>query len=213
MTSRRWFLPIAALGLGLAPGFARDARAQYGVSYGGLGNLGGTGGGGSSYGYGIRNGQVGSGYHAAGGLYGRAYRYSRPQTSVQFQPLMSAITSLPGWNGPTGGGHRRYRRHVVPPMTTYDESGRILWPSTIPDDPDSNRLKQAAEAAVRSVIHESKTTGHASVRPVIAAKSKLSAYERRILPDIKGRNVTGGDELEWFFFDIDRSLDTLTYYY
>ncbi len=76
-----------------------------------------------------------------------------------------------------------------------------------------NRLKQEAESAVRSVIQESKLTGHASVRPVIAAKNKLSIYERTILPDIKGRNVTDGDELERFFVDIDRSLDALTNYY
>ncbi len=81
MRSRRWLLPIAALGFALV-GSCPRRPAQYGVSYGGLGGFGGPGGG-SSSGYGVRTGQVGAGYRGAGGLYGRAYGYSRPQTSVQ----------------------------------------------------------------------------------------------------------------------------------
>jgi hypothetical protein len=51
--------------------------------------------------------------------------------------------------------------------------------------------------------------GATSIRPVIAAMEKLSAYERKILPGIKGRSVADGDALERFFVDLDRSLDEM----
>jgi hypothetical protein len=159
-------------------------------------------------GYGIRTGQVGSGYQSAYGLYRQAYSAPRAQTTVALQPLYSAITSLPGWNGPT----RRVRRraHVSysdPPIPRYDHNGKILWPGLVLDDPASAGLRREAETAFQAVFRESKSTGHASIRPVIDAKNKLSAYERKILPNIKGRRVADGDALERFFVDLDRSLD------
>ena len=221
MTSRRWFRLIAALVLVLAPADLRGARGQlagypsigqFGGGYG-TSALGGYGGG-SSVGYGIRTGQVGSGYGSTAGLYGQAYRVHRAQTTVALQPLYSAITSLPGWDGPTRRVHRRVRpRPLEAQVLTLDHNGKILWPSTIPADPASTALRQEAEAAVLAVVRESKSTGHASIRPVIAAKQKLSTYERKILPGIKGRSVTEGDDLERFFVELDRSLDAMNSVY
>ncbi len=63
---------------------------------------------------------------------------------------------------------------------------------------------------MRAVVRESKSTGHASIRPVIAAKTKLSAFERKVMPEVKAKNVTDGDALDTFFFNLDNALDTLT---
>ena len=63
---------------------------------------------------------------------------------------------------------------------------------------------------MRTVVRESKSTGHASIRPVIAAKTKLSAFERKVMPEVKAKNVTDGDALDTFFFHLDNALDTLT---
>ena len=82
-----------------------------------------------------------------------------------------------------------------------------------PRRPGIDRAAQEAEAAVLAVVRESKSTGHASIRPVIAAKQKLSTYERKILPGIKGRSVTEGDDLERFFVELDRSLDAMNSIY
>jgi hypothetical protein len=49
------------------------------------------------------------------------------------------------------------------------------------------------------------------VRPVIDAKNKLSAFERKILPEVRAKNATDGGALETFFFDLDNALDTMTY--
>lgn len=62
-------------------------------------------------------------------------------------------------------------------------------------------------------MSESKSTGHASVRPVIDAKHKLSAFERSVLPAIRTRNATDGAAVEMFFLDLDRALDELTFRY
>jgi hypothetical protein len=230
MTPRWRSATITALGLVLATTGGRGARGQFvggqapGAFRGGFGTGGGYGSNGfgsfagaSSLGYNVRNGAVGTGYGSASGLYGQAYRAARPQTTVALQPLYSAITSLPGWSG-TGGTHRVRRRvhHAqpsVPRTPPFDREGKIRWPSTIPTDPASSELRSAAEDAVRTVVRESTLTGHASIRPVIDAKNKLSALEHKVLPQVKDRNVTDGDDLERFFFDLNSSLDALTYVY
>ena len=213
------------------PATCGQARAQFGL----FGNSGGylssspviTGyganpyagyasfGGSYSSGYGVRTGQIGSGYLSAGRLYQQGYQAARPLTTTNFQPLYSAITSVPGWYGPATSRPRRrlHSRPSVPRTPPFDNNGKILWPSTIPDDPAVAGLRRAAEAAVRAVVQESKSTGHASVRPVIDAKNKLSAYERKVMPVVKTKNVTDGDALDRFFVDLDQALDAMTYVY
>lgn len=196
-------------GSGMGYGGGGGGAGQYGsgVSYGGLGGFGA----GPSYGYGINSGQVGPGYQSAYGLNRRAYT-SSARTTVALQSLYSAITSLPGWSGPTRHFHHRaryYPRSNDPPYPHYDHTGKILWPGMIHDDPKSAGLRRQADAAFEACFRESKTTGHASIRPVIAAKEKLSFYERSILPGIKAQSVPNGDYLERFFVDLDRSLDAM----
>jgi hypothetical protein len=221
MTSRRWFPWIAALLLVLASADLRDARGQL-AGYPSIGQFGGgygpsalSGyGGASSGGYGIRTGQYGSGYGSTAGLYRQGYGVQRAQTTVALQPLYSAITSLPGWDGPTRRVHRRSRPGPTEAQVlTLDHNGKILWPRTIPDDPASTALRQEAETAVLAVVRESKSTGHASIRPVIAAKEKLSTYERKILPAIKDRSVSEGDDLDRFFVELDRALEAMNSVY
>jgi hypothetical protein len=222
MRISRWAGLIAVSALIVSAAGVQDAHGQF-TSFAGVGQASvGPGAvasgvypaGNLSLGYGIRNGNIGPGYQSVGGLYGQAYGVSRPQTTVALQPLYSAITSLPGWDGPSYRPHRRIRHRPIAPSTpSFDGDGKILWPSTIPADPAAVELRQAAEAAVQAVVRESKSTGHASIRPVIDAKNKLSAFERKVLPGVKTRNHTDGDALEAFFVDLDRSLDALTYVY
>jgi hypothetical protein len=195
----------------LGLGTASTAWAQlnpFGVA--GYGTVGGYGG--SPYGYGIRNGQLGSGYRGAGQLYNQAYQAARPQTVTNFQPLYDAITLLPGWNAPVHRSRRRITHQATAPRTPpYDDNGKIAWPSTILDDPATAPLRRSAEAAVTKAVQESKSTGHGSVRLVVDAKNKLSAFEKYALPAVKSKNSTDGAALEAFFSDLDRSLDALTY--
>ena len=202
------FTPFGGYGgSGYASGFGSNP-----FSVAGYGSVGGYGS--SPYGYGIGNGQVGSGYRSAGQLYNHAYQVGRPQTTTSFQPLYNIITSLPGWNAPAHRVRRRlHSRPSAPRTPPFDYNGKIIWPSTIPDDPASAGLRRAAEEAVRTVVHESKSTGHASVRPVIDAKNKLSAFEHKVLPAVKTKNSTDGAALETFFLDLDKALDALTYMY
>ena len=95
----------------------------------------------------------------------------------------------------------------------FDDTGKITWPSAISNDSSTAKLRQTAEDAVRTVVRESKSTGHASVRPVVEAKNKLSAFEHQVLPGVKNRNRTDGAAVEAFFSDLDNALDALTYRY
>jgi hypothetical protein len=228
MMTRRGGMIISVATLALMPAACGMARAQlvgagavssgsFGFGYGsnlstGYGSYGG-------YGYGVQTGQVGAGYRGAGQLYPPGFQsVGRPQTTISLGPLYSAITSVPGWYGPSTTHRARRRIHatrpVAPRTPPFDDDGKILWPSTIPpEDPGARALRQDAEDAVRAVVRESKSTGHASIRPVIAAKNKLSAFERKVMPEVKAKNITDGDALDTFFFNLDNALDTLTYTY
>jgi hypothetical protein len=200
------------LGYGFTP-FGGYDTSSFGSNPFGVAGYGSVGGYGSSpYGYGLGTGQIGPGYQSAGRLYNRAYQAARPQTTTDFQPLYNAITALPGWNAPAHRARRRlHTRPSVSSTQPFDDNGKIVWPSTIPADPAATVLRRAAEEAVRTVVRESKSTGHGSVRPVIDAKNKLSAFEHKVLPAVKSRNATDGAALETFFFDLDKALDALTY--
>ena len=216
MRSRLRSSMIAALAFFVVLGLESRASAQYGFA---------------PYGYGIGNGRVGPGYQAAGRLYNPAF--GQAQTTTNYQPLINAITLLPGWYG-TGTHHPHHRIHSHPSGShagtsqaspsnagslhasgshapAFDDNGKIVWPSTIPDDSATAGLRHAAEAAVKDAVHESKTTGHGSVKMVVDAKNKLSAYEDKVLPAVRAKNSTDGAALENFFVDLDSALDAMTY--
>lgn len=211
-------LDACRLRRGPGPARRRGAVSSGSVGFGYGSNLSNGYGSYGSYGYGVQNGQVGAGYRGAGQLYPPGFRsVGRPQTTISLGPLYSAITSVPGWYGPSTTHRIRRRLHTTRPgaprTPPFNHDGRILWPSTIPDDSAARDLHRAAESAVLGVVRESNSTGHASIRPVIDAKKKLSAFERMVLPEVQARNVTDGAALETFFFDLDNALDTMTYNY
>jgi hypothetical protein len=181
----------------------------------GYGSVGGYGI--SPYGYGVQTGQVASGYQPAGSLYNSVYQAARPQTTVAFQPLYNAITALPGWNRSTHRTRRRLHSISNAPrpsnISPFDSTGKVTWPSTVSNDSTTEKLRQSADDAVRTVVRESKSTGHGSVRLVVEAKNKLSALEHQILPGVRNKNRTDGAAVEAFFFELDNALDVLTYRY
>ena len=171
----------------------------------------------SPYGYGVQTGQVASGYRPAGSLYSNVYQGARPQTTVNYQPLFNAITALPGWNRSVHRTRRRLHSVSNAPRPSniipFDDAGKIMWPSAISNDSATAKLRQGAEDAVRTVVRESKSTGHGSVRLVVDAKNKLSAFERQVLPGVRNKNRTDGAAVEAFFYDLDHALDALTFRY
>jgi hypothetical protein len=178
----------------------------------GYGTVGGYGI--SPYGYGVGNGQIVAGYQPAVRLNYQGFHPTRPQTTTSFSPLFDAITSVPGWSAPAHRTRRRlHSQSSAPRVRPFDDNGKIVWPTTIPDDSSATALRQSAEEAVRAVVGESKSTGHASVRPVIDAKKKVEAFERKVLPLVRTKIATDGASLETFFFNLNNSLDALTYRY
>jgi hypothetical protein len=213
--SRYWLLSQLGRGFASMPYGGYRNASGFGsnvFSVAGYAAVGGYGY--SPYGYGVRNGQVGSGYQSAAVLYNNAYRAGRPQTTTDFQPLMSAITSLPGWNAPV---HRV--RHRLDSQTSasrpspFDETGKIVWPSSIPEDSATDSLRREADDAVKFVYLEWKSNGHASIRPVIDTKKKILAFKHKVLPAVWKKNATDGFALETFFGDLDKALDVLTFRY
>jgi hypothetical protein len=57
------------------------------------------------------------------------------------------------------------------------------------------------------------STGRGSVRLVVDAKNKLSAFELTVLAEVKTKNSTDGAALENFFLELDKNLDASTYAY
>lgn len=230
MTLRIRTTALSGLLLTLALTPTSSVRAQYGFQLGpgsqygqgsilGYGSVGGRGFSPYSYGYNMGNGQLGAGYQSAARFQYQTLPSMRPQTTIAIQPLYSAITALPGWSG--GGSSYRVRRRLprstsqpsVPLAHLMDEKGTIRWPSTLPNDPSLARAREAAEAAVHTVVHESKSTGHASIGPVVDAKKKLTAFADEALPLVRVKNVADADALEAFFSQVGKALDTMALYY
>lgn len=162
------------------------------------------------YGYQINNGGIGPGYQAAYGLNQRVNRSPAPLTVTNFQPLINAITQVPGWYGPAG--HTRVS-HVptqrwkpsVPYANLLGPGGKILWPSAAMENP----ARKAADEAVKGVVEEHDKYGQATVRRVADARNKLTEYLRGSLVAVKARNRADGDGLEKFVVELQKTLATL----
>jgi hypothetical protein len=167
------------------------------------------------YGYRINNGLIGPGYQAAYRLNPRSYSYgAAPQTVTDYQSLINAITSIPGWYGPPAHPYHPVRpQPSVPRTELLNDDGTILWPGATPNDATAARARQAAEEAVRGVVQESQKYGHASTRRVADARNKLTAFARQTLPALKARNAADADALERFIVELKKTLATLALNY
>ena len=66
---------------------------------------------------------------------------------------------------------------------------------------------------MRSVVDEGKKDGHASIRHVISAKAKLTAFSRKALPELKARDSAGADRLEAFVVGLGKTLESMAAHY
>jgi hypothetical protein len=223
MQSQPWFIRGSLIVFSMALVVAPPARAQYGTLanagypttdlYGrGYGSTPTGGYGAFPFGYAPYNGAMGSGYQGAGALINHAALMANPPANVAARPVFDVATAAPGWYSPARRARRRPQAQpdaaVAPP---FDDTGKVVWPHTIPDDPAIAGLRKSAEEAVRTVYRDWKANGHASVRPVIDAKNKLTAYERKVLPEVKRQNATEAAALENYFVHLDKALDVLTF--
>ncbi len=166
------------------------------------------------YGYRINNGLVGPGYQAAYRLNPQSYYGAAQQTVTDYQPLINAITSIPGWYGPPAHPYHPVRQQPSVPRTELlNDDGTILWPGATPNDATAAQARQAAEEAVRGVVQESRKYGHASTRHVADARNKLTAFAYQALPALKARNAADADALERFIVELKKTLATLALNY
>jgi hypothetical protein len=166
------------------------------------------------YGYRINDGLVGPGYRAAYRLNPRAYYGAAPQTVTDYQSLINAITSIPGWYGPPAHpSHPARPRPSIPRAELLNDDGTILWPAATPNDATTARARRAAEDAVRGVVRESRKYGHAGTRHVADARNKLTAFARLALPPLKARDAADADALERFIVELRNTLASLALNY
>ena len=145
------------------------------------------------------------------GYYGmRGYPVRSAGTVTDYQSLINAITSLPGWYGPVAPPTRHTHPHATMPRAALlSEDGKVLWPSAAPDDP----ARRSADAAVRVVVQETRKYGHASTRQVINARNKLTAFAGKALPALKTRNAADAEGLERFIVELQKTLATMAVNY
>jgi len=205
---------VNAGGIGGIGGIGYGGLGNYGlggpgVGYGGLGGLGGGYGGFGNYGYGINNGRIGNGYNAGFGYNGIN---TRPQTVTNYQPLVGAITSIPGWYG-----HPTHTHHPTRPTVARDKllgnDGTILWPEEFPNDPAAEAARKAADESVKAVVNEHDKYGSANVRGVVEARAKLNEVAAKALPELKAKDAPAAADLERFIVELRKTLTTLAVNY
>jgi hypothetical protein len=160
--------------------------------------------------YNIYNGQFGGGYQGAYRLQPRA------QTVTNFQPLINAITSIPGWYGPAAPpAHPRAPAHPkVPRNQLLGDDGKVLWPVGTPDDPAVAPARRAAEEEVQTTVQDERKYGHASVRHVVESKNKLAAFERVATKELWARHANAeADRLQTFIHELGKTLETMAVNY
>jgi hypothetical protein len=202
-------------------GYGGFGTTPYSYGYGGFGTTpysygygGGLGYGVGSfpgYGYGVSSGTLGTGYQAATPfLRGSNPASTAPQTRTALQPVYDLITGVPGWRGSSRPPRPSSRvQPRVPREQLLGDDGTILWPAATPDDPGVAAARRAAEGAVKEVVREGKTSGHATVRQVVDAKAKLNAFARETLPKVKARNAVDASGLETFLVELEKTLQTM----
>jgi hypothetical protein len=124
MTSRLWSTLVSGSVLTLALAVGGRAQAQV-FGFNGIGGYPSVNQPGPGYGAGINFGATPFGYGSFGGAdivglgsfggfpvplsYGLSSAHHRPMTTISFQPVWSAITAVPGWDGSVHRIHRRHR--------------------------------------------------------------------------------------------------------
>ena len=164
------------------------------------------------YGYQIHNGRNGPSHQAAYGLNQQAYRTAAPLTVTNYQPLINAITSIPGWYRPVGHGPVSPVERPKPLMARAEllgADGTIRWPSAAP----AGTSRKAAEDAVKSVVEEHDKYGQAIIRKVVEARNKLTEYARESLTGLRARNPADAAGLERFIVELQKTLATLAVNY
>ncbi len=165
----------------------------------------------SVYGYGVTNGAVSTGYQAAStNPLSSTLESPSPQTTVALQPVFDVVNGAPrSYRSPHARSVSARTRPRVPREQLLGDDGTIRWPGAAPDDPAVAEARRAAEGAVKDVVRESKSSGHASVRQVVEAKAKLTAFAREALPKLKTKSAEGASELESFVVELEKTLQTM----
>ena len=210
----------AGYGVGMNPGsssWAGSSNSYGNLGYGGFGttpynyDYGSYGVSPFSvYGYGVTNG-VGTGFQSStSSLRGSTPISPAPQTTVALQPVFDVISRAPGWY--RSSRTRRVSARTQPRMPREQllaDDGTIRWPGATSDDPVVAAARRAAEGAVKDVVHQGKSSGHASVRQVVDAKAKLTAFAREALPKVKARSAADARGLESFVVELEKTLQTM----
>src|SRR5262245_39054054 len=102
INAMRWKSPITPVLLAAVAALVASGRAEAQYGYGAY-----------SPRYNVYTGQPGAGYLGAYGLQRPAF--APGGTTIAFQPLINAITSIPGWYGPAASSHPRRPAHSKVP--------------------------------------------------------------------------------------------------
>jgi hypothetical protein len=150
--------------------------------------------------------------------YNRPQRYpgraAGAQTVTDFRPLIRAITSLPGWNGPPAAAHHPARPvRSVAQSELINSDGKVLWPHSAANNPRLTVARQQVDQAVSLVLREHATYGQATIRHVADARNKLTEFARQSVPSLKARDRDAATELERFIVELQKTLATLTAHY
>ena len=203
------FGPYAGVGgFGAFGGYAASPYAYVGGTGVGYGTFGYPG-----LGYNSTNGLVGPGYLATNSLVAPTTIEPVQQTTVSLEPLYNAITSIPGWYGSPAPRPRPRPTPRVPRDQLLSDDGTVLWPSATPDDAAVAGTRKVAEDAIRGVVSASHAYGQATVRQVVDAKNKLTAFTRRALPIVMARNAADSNGLETFIVELGKTLQTMAVNY
>jgi hypothetical protein len=97
----------------------------------------------------------------------------------------------------------------LPRNSVLKNDGTVLWPTSAPSSEMLDKIRSAAEAAIRVAVKEFETEGRASIQSIAEAKSELFAYGKPALEQLVHANRDDANKLLHFLASLERVLNEL----
>jgi len=106
-----------------------------------------------------------------------------------------------------GRNRARGTPDLLPREKVLDTDGRILWPTSLPRDPDLGSMRQGVDTAFHDVVDDFRKRNRGSVRETVNARDKLYAFgnlaEQKLQEEKRDADIP---EFQVFLASLDRAL-------
>ncbi|APW61283.1 hypothetical protein [Paludisphaera borealis] len=159
--------------------------------------------------YNMYNAWTASNYQAA-----NLYNQQAVAQALQNQKMMATMaprydvrTQEPASTAATTDDNQGFK--PLPKSQVFSPDGKVIWPSGAPATGELGKERDAAEAAILTVVKEFASTRRATIASVSEAKERLYAYGKPALRDLNRESRPDAVRLLRFMASLELLLDAM----